>query len=434
MKILGQVAGDKPALIGEWGKTSFAELRALIDEKKRNLPANGSASDTPLLAATPAPEFIATLVAHLELRRPVALVAPDLAPHELEDRRAILATPPHPACAIIVFTSGSTGKPKAVQLSAANLEANIDAVIESLEFARAPQQHLFLSLSYSYGLFGQLFPALRLGIPTHFLSRFADARTVFTEGRGAGMWSGVPSHWEALLRVTAPGQCDGVTHVISAGAALPLDQRQRLRKHFRNATIYNNYGLTEASPRVLSFSSRHPRFFEEDTVGAAVKHLEVMEGEGGELLVRGRQVMLGYLGDSTGTAEKIRDGWLRSGDVAHVDPDGLVHIVGRTDDLFNIGGERTSPLEIDAALARLPGVKEGAVLVEKHPLYGAQLTAFLVGAPPAKKEILRQLREWLSGPKVPVDFRQVDALPRTPNGKLRRKELATLKDSAEKIR
>lgn len=431
MEILGSAANELPALIGTWGTTSYGELRSLVEHKK-SLSRNRS--DTPLLASHPTPEFIASLLAYLSEGIPVALVAPELSEGELAQRRKILQTKPHPDCALIVFTSGSTGNPKAVQLSAANLEANTEAVIDSLEFARAPEQKLFLSLSYSYGLFGQLLPALRLGIPTTILTRFADARGEFVEGRGAGMWSGVPSHWEALLRVTTPEQCEGVTHVISAGAALPLSLRERLKAHFRNATIYNNYGLTEASPRVLSFSSKHPRFFEEDTVGLPVKFLKVKEGEGGELEVKGWQVMLGYLGDEKETAEKLRDGWLRSGDVVHIDADGLVHIVGRLDDLFNIGGERASPLEIDAALLHIPGVKEGAVLVEKHPIYGSQLIAFLVGENiPPKKEILEKLRQHLSGHKVPLEYRIVEALPRTPNGKLRRKGLVEMKESAKKI-
>ncbi|MGZ3694974.1 MAG: class I adenylate-forming enzyme family protein [Bdellovibrionota bacterium] len=430
MEILGPAASHMPALIGSWGTTTYGELRELVEHAKKNL----SRHSTPLLASHPTPDFIANLLAYLSEGVPVALVAPELSEGELAIRKNILQTKPHPECALIVFTSGSTGNPKAVQLSAANMEANIEAVIESLEFGLAPQQNLFLSLSYSYGLFGQLFPALRLGIVTKVLTKFADARAEFAEGRGAGMWSGVPSHWEALLRVTTPEQCDGVTHVISAGAALPLNLRERLKAHFRNAVIFNNYGLTEASPRVLSLSSRHPRFFEEDTVGFPVKFLKVREGEGGELEVKGWQVMLGYLGDEKETAEKLRDGWLRSGDVVHIDQDGMVHIVGRSDDLFNIGGERASPLEIDAALLHVPGVKEGAVLVEKHPIYGSQLIAFLVGENiPGKKELLEVLRRHLSGHKVPLEYRLVDALPRTPNGKLKRKGLVDMKEKSKKI-
>lgn len=429
MSILGAPMADTPALIGAFGSVSFAELRSKVDAAKTGLP-----SRVCLLNAVPHPDFVAKFLAHLEAGIPAALVSPDLAPHERELREKILEKPLHPETAVIVFTSGSTGTPKAVQLSLKNLSANTEAVIESLDFGSAPRQFLFLSLSYSYGLFGQLLPALRLGIPTRFLPKFADARAVFMDGKGEGMWSGVPSHWEALLRVTSPEQCAGVTHVISAGAALPLDLRHRLRAHFKNATIFNNYGLTEASPRVLSLPSTHPRFFEEGTVGFPVKGLEVKAAEDGELLVKGLQVMLGYLGDEAATREKITGGWLHSGDVVSVEPDGMVRIMGRKDDLFNIGGERTSPLEIDAALLRIPGVKEGAVLVEKHDIYGAKLTAFLVADKKLeKKTILEVLKKNLSGHKIPLEYLAVDALPRTPNGKLKRSGLQDLKSSAERI-
>lgn len=413
---------DKAELTGPFGTLHSSELKKMMAREK---PERGA-----LLEASMDPAFLAKLLAHFESGVPAALVSPDLSPAERDARKRILEQEFHPDTALIVFTSGSTGAPKAVQLSRANLEANTEAVIESLEFARAPRQGLFLSLSYSYGLFGQLLPALHLGIPTKLIPKFADVRAAFLSGEGAGMWSGVPSHWEALLRVTTPEQCDGVTHVISAGAALPLELRKRLRAHFRNATIYNNYGLTEASPRVLCLRSTHPRFFEEGTVGYPVKHLEVKEGEGGELLVRGKQVMLGYLG---GSGDKIRDGWLHSGDVVQVEVDGMVRIVGRMDDLFNIGGERASPLEIDAALLKVPGVKDAAVLVEQHELYGARLTAFLVGSPPGKKAIVEELRKHLSGHKIPLEYLAVDSLPRTPNGKLKRSELTNSKNTARKI-
>jgi long-chain acyl-CoA synthetase len=420
----------KTELIGSFGTLRAEELRGLVETEKKQI----QVGQVPLLEAAMEPAFLAKFLAHFESGAPMALVSPDLSPSERAQRESILNHKLHPDCAVIVFTSGSTGVPKAVQLSRANLEANTEAVIESLQFAKAPRQGLFLSLSYSYGLFGQLLPALHLGISTRLFPKFADVRAAILAGEGAGMWSGVPSHWEALLRVTTPEQCDGVTHVISAGAALPLELRKRLQAHFRQATLFNNYGLTEASPRVLSLPSTHPRFYEEGTVGYAVKHLAVKEGEAGELLLKGKQVMLGYLGDPSGTAEKIQAGWLHSGDVVQVEADGMVRIMGRMDDLFNIGGERTSPLEIDAALLKVPGVKEAAVLVDNHELYGARLAAFLVGEEGLKKKpIVEELKKHLSGHKIPLEFFRVDSLPRTPNGKLRRKELVPMKASATRI-
>lgn len=205
---------------------------------------------------------------------------------------------------------------------------------------------------------------------------------------------------------------------------MPLELRAKLKAHFSQAKIFNNYGLTEASPRVLSLSSDHPRFMEEGTVGFPVKFLQVKEGPEGNLCVKGRQVMLGYVGDS----EKIRDGWLPSGDVVKIESDGMVKIMGRLDDLFNIGGERTSPLEIDAALMRVPGIQEAAVLVEQSTLYGAKLSAFIVGGEElTKKSIMDALKAHLSGHKIPLEYFRIEELPKTANGKLRRSELNKIK-------
>ena len=428
MQFLSNSSGA--ALRGRWGSLSFPELQDLVNKEMKSL----SGKKISVLEAESSPRFISLFLAHLNAGHPVVVMAEGLSEGEKALRKTMLSHPLHPQTAVIVFTSGSTGTPKAVQLSLDNLLANSEAVIESLYFKQAKSQGLFLSLSYSYGLFAQLLPALSLGVPTKIYDKFTEVREDFLDNKAEGMWSGVPSHWETLLRLTTPEHCKNITHVISAGAALPLNLRQRLRAHFPNALCFNNYGLTEASPRVLSLSSAHPRFLEEGTVGTPVKFLQVKEAEGGELWIKGRQVMLGYLGDERATQEKITDGWLHSGDIALVESDGMVCIQGRMDDLFNIGGERTSPLEIDAALLQVPGVKEGAVYVDKDALYGAKISAFLVGSEGlTKKQVLDSLRSCLSGHKIPSEFFQVHELPKTPNGKLRRAELVKLKNTGRRI-
>ena len=319
-----------------------------------------------------------------------------------------------------------------MQLSRAGIEANTRAVRSSLDFGKARLQTLFLPLSYSYGLLGQLLPALEARITTRLIEKFTDVKGLFDDGTASGMMSGVPSHWETILRLTTaqPDCCGQVTHVISAGAPLPIELRSRLRARFPNATLYNNYGQTEASPRLLSFSSRHPAF-REGPVGFPVEGVEVKLSSTGELLARGPQLMLGYLGDEAATREKLAGGWLHTGDAAAIDPSGLVSILGREDELFNVGGERTSPIEIDEALARVPGVASGAVLVEPDPLYGSKLTGFVVARdaklPPTKDAITKSLSAQLSIHKIPRELYLIDELPRGTSGKLRRAELKNFK-------
>ncbi|NMO13917.1 acyl--CoA ligase [Pyxidicoccus fallax] len=424
---------------------SFGALRDEVEARKRRL------GDLPpgiaILRAHRTREFIASFLALYEAGVPQAVFAPEWTAVEVDARRQGLgccfeldaalsvtwrseAESPqhHPDTSVVLFTSGSTGAPRAVQLSRRNIEANVAAVRASLDFDSAPAQTLFLPLSYSFGLLGQLLPALAAGLPTTLLGNLVELKALLDEGRLVGMISGVPSHHETLLRLVGDGppRTGGVTHVISAGAALSLPLRQRLLRAFPHGRVYTNYGQTELSPRVLCLRSDHPAFLSNAT-GYPVGNLAVKLTAGGELCVRGDQLMLGYLGAPEATREKVEDGWLRTGDLAELGPDGLVTLLGRNDDLLKVGGERLSPFEIEAALRELPGVEDAAVWGREDPLYGTTLTAFLQlrpGTPCPSRRALRQtLQGLLSAHKVPADYYRVEQLPRTANGKLQRARL-----------
>lgn len=424
---------------------SFEALRQEVEARKARLA--GLPPGVAILRAHRSREFIASFLALYEAGIPLAVFAPEWTSTEVEVRRRGLGccfelnealsggwrsvsgvTQHHPDTALVLFTSGSTGAPRAVQLSRRNIEANVAAVLTSLDFAAAPMQTLFLPLSYSFGLLGQLLPALAAGLPTALLGNLVELKALLEEGRLVGMISGVPSHYEALLRLLGAGPVgtQGVTHVISAGAALSLPLRQRLLQAFPASRIYTNYGQTELAPRVLCLRSDHPAFLSSAT-GFPVGTLAVKLTSEGELCVRGDQVMLGYLGAPEATREKVEDGWLRTGDIAELGPDGLVTLLGRNDDLLKVGGERLSPFEIEAALRELPGVEDAAVWGREDPLYGTTLTAFLQLRPaascPAKRELRQTLRGSLSPHKIPTEFYRVEQLPRTSNGKLQRARL-----------
>jgi long-chain acyl-CoA synthetase len=424
---------------------SFNTLRNEVEARKQRLA--GLPPGIAILRAHRSWKFIASFLALYEAGLPQAVFAPEWTATEVEVRRRTLgccfeldeelvlgwqsessAPQHHPDTALVLFTSGSTGAPRAVQLSRRNIEANVAAVLASLDFAAAPMQTLFLPLSYSFGLLGQLLPALAVGVHTELLANLVELKVRLEEARLVGMISGVPSHYEALLRLLGSGPVvgQGVTHVVSAGAALSLPLRQRLRQAFPASRIYTNYGQTELAPRVLCLRSDHPAFLSQAT-GFPVGNLAVKLTSEGELCVSGDQVMLGYLGAPEATREKLEDGWLRTGDIAELGTGGLVTLLGRNDDLLKVGGERLSPFEIEAALRELPGVEEAAVWGREDPLYGTTLTAFLQlrpGAPcPPKRELRQRLRESLSVHKLPADYYTVSQLPRTANGKLQRHRL-----------
>jgi long-chain acyl-CoA synthetase len=424
---------------------SYGELEADVSRRADQLRAIGGG--IVVLTASMTIEFVATFLALLALRRPVAVFSSAWTPDERSSRLALLGrsveldasslavrerpgepAPLHPLSRLILFTTGSTGTPKAVQLSEANIRSNTAAVIEAVSFRTAERQTLFLPLSYSYGLLGQLLPALEVGMRTDLVNGLVGLSEDAAPASLQGMLSGVPSHFEAILRMLPPGQAnDRVTHVVTAGACSPPDLRHRLRRSFPRATIFNNYGQTEASPRILCFASDHPRFFTPAT-GFPVGDLRVKLSPLGELLVSGSQIMLGYLGDDGGTRDKVRDGWLATGDLASLDGDGLVTVTGRTDELINVGGERTSALEIESALRRVAGVLNAGVLVVPDALYGAACIAYIESdtADVTEDGVLAQVRRLVSPHKIPRALHVIPALPLTQNGKVDKAALAAL--------
>jgi long-chain acyl-CoA synthetase len=424
---------------------SYGELDADVSRRADRLRAIGSG--IVVLTASMSIEFVATFLALLTRRRPVAIFSPTWTPDERSARLALLGrsveldavslaaserpgepAPLHPLTRLILFTTGSTGTPKAVQLSEENIRSNTAAVVEAVSFRTAARQVLFLPLSYSYGLLGQLLPALAVGTRTDLVEGLVGLSQEFPPTSVDGMLSGVPSHFEAIVRMLPPDEANyRVTHVVTAGAYSPPELRLRLRDAFPRATIFNNYGQTEASPRILCLTSSHPQFFTPAT-GYPVGDLRVRRSSSGELLVSGSQVMLGYLGDDDGTRDKVRDGWLATGDVATIAADGLVTVTGRTDELINVGGERTSALEIESVLRRVPGVLNAGVLVVPDALYGAACIAYIEsdGADVTEDGVLAQLRRIASPHNVPRALQIIPALPLNQNGKVDKARLAAL--------
>ena len=453
---------SRPALIfGALGEivVTFDELEEQVTQsvtKFRHFP-----SDVLLLRAEATLVFVRQFLASIRAGQPVAVLAADLNAGDFAHKQNLLG--PHfeidandeitseemasgvrhdSQAKLLLFTSGSTGTPKVVQLSQQNIEANTQAVIESLRFVTADFQYLYLKLSYSFGLLGQLLPALECGITTRFVDGPLQAAQALLDDDGSSrvMLSGVPSQWEIMIRAVG-GKCERVSHVVSAGSSFRKPLRERLQTAFPRAVVFNNYGLTEASPRVLSLPSTDSAFFT-DAVGRAVGEWELKCNSSGELLIKGPQVMLGYLHDQYSlfdTADRTNNGWLRTGDLAEIDDTGLVRILGRNDDLFKISGERTSPLEIENALKSLPFVTDAAVAQLDDEIFGARLVAILVGSDEdllAKKPAayVVELAKELPAQKIPKKFYLAQDLPKTENGKLKRRGLSDVLKSAKEIK
>ena len=152
-------------------------------------------------------------------------------------------------------------------------------------------------------------------------------------------------------------------------------------------------------------------------------------GDVGEIVVRGPMVFDGYFDDAQATAAAFVDGWFRTGDLGRFDEDGYLYLVGRIKDLINRGGEKISPVEIDAAIEAIPGVRAAATFAIPHPSLGEEVAAAVVRDDDVAIEasdIIDQVRRRMGPKRVPRQIYFVDELPRTESGKVRRSELPRL--------
>lgn len=452
MQFLAPDAPNKVAITQENRAITFDELtHEILDCSRQFLRLPKSIF---ILHATPNIEFIIQLLACLETNRPIALFPNSISEEEKQIRLSLLGNAilinekgelqevyknktikPHPQTALILFTSGSTGKVKAVQLSSINIKANCHAVIKALEFKKVQDQLLFLPLSYSFGLLGQLLPGLMFGLGTRLITHFTDIKMLMEQGTIPQMWSGVPSHWVAINTIAKryPDSAAKINAIVSAGAPLSTALRADLKQIFPNAIIYNNYGLTEASPRVLTYSSDDP-LFTENYAGYPVGDWKVKLSAENELLIRGTQIMLGYLGEKDST--KIQNGWLSTGDIAEILPNGLVAIKGRRDSLVNIGGEKVNLSEIEQKICQIDVIKEAIVIPQEDRIYGIRLVVCIekttLHSQISKQYLTEKIQTHLLPRKLPIQVHLMPSLPRNTHGKLDRNALVLDIDDLDK--
>ena len=331
------------------------------------------------------------------------------------------------------YTSGTTGRPKAAVHAHGDPPVYFDAFARRAIAIRRTDVVLSVSkLYFAYGLGNSLFFPLLAGCRAVLHAPHPKAEDVAEAVRGQGVTAlfSVPTFY---ARLVAAGEADafGTLRVaVSAGEALSVALAERARS-LLGCPILDGIGSTEVGQ---TFASNTLECARDGTVGRALPPYRVAvrdergmgdfaPGEVGALWVAGPTLLLGYLG---GAPAATPDGWLCTGDRAHLDGEGFLHLQGRFDDVEQVGGISVSPLEIEAVLARHAAVSEVAVAGVVGDDGASRLVAFVVGAPRAptgpelEAELLALARGELAPYKVPRRVSFVEALPRTPTGKLRR--------------
>ena len=332
--------------------------------------------------------------------------------------------------AVIVYTSGTTGSPKGAELT--HLQLLMNALVSGELFAVGPRDVSLavVPLFHVYGL-SVTHVAVRKGAALRLLTRFDAARVVDAIERDrVTLLFAVPTMLHALLEEDlAARDLSSLRLGCSGGASLAGAVLGAFEEAF-GLTVLEGYGLTETASTVTFNRSREERRLM--SVGKPVWGVEVrvVDVDGcslpagpehvGELVVRGHNVMKGYLNQPEATARALRDGWFHTGDLGYADEDGFLYVVDRLKDLVIRGGYNVYPREVEEVLHEHPAVRSAAVVGRPDPRLGEEVVAFLVlrEGDADVDDVLAWCGERLAPYKRPREVHAVSELPLGATGKV----------------
>jgi len=347
---------------------------------------------------------------------------------------------------ILMYTSGTTGNPKGALLP--HRKALYNALNAEIYFEIVPDDRVLVvsPLFHSLGLQILSLPALHCGAALVVQAHFDPERLLEAVARERITYLGaVPTVYQRLLDTleSAPeGTWDlgSLRFLFTAGAAAPAELVRAYRR--RGLCLVQGYGQTESS--TLTCLSAEDSLRKAGSVGLPVRHAElrivasdgldgpvagwrdVAAGEPGEIVVRGPIVMLGYWERPEANRDTLRDGWLRTGDLATRDDEGFITLVGRSREMFISGGENVYPAEVEARYGDHPGVREIAVVGVPDPRWGETGRAHVVvegDDPPDEAALVAWGRERLARFKIPSQWVFERELPKTASGKVQKHRL-----------
>ena len=339
---------------------------------------------------------------------------------------------------VLLYTSGTTGQPKGAELTHHNMSTNAATSAETLvELTEEDVVMGCLPLFHVFGLTCGLNASILKGSCLTLIPRFDAEKALEIVARDhVTVFEGVPTMYAGLLNCESADQADmsSLRTCISGGSAMPVEVMKNFEMKF-DCIVLEGYGLSETSP-VASFNQpgqeRKPGSIGTEVRGVEMKVVgdnddEVPQGDVGEIVIRGENVMKGYWGREEDTAEAIKDGWFHSGDLAKIDEDGYFFIVDRKKDLIIRGGYNVYPREVEEALYEHESVAEVAVIGIPDDSLGEEVGAAVAlkpGEKVSREDLQAFAKERLAAYKYPRAVWIVDELPKGPTGKILRREVS----------
>ncbi|MEY8039828.1 FadD3 family acyl-CoA ligase [Saccharopolyspora cebuensis] len=358
-------------------------------------------------------------------------------PGSAVDARIAALSPEH--VSDVLFTSGTTGRSKGAMSAHRQALAVADAWAERTGLTEADRYLVINPFFHSFGYKAGILAALLRGatvVPQRTFDAGAALRLIAAER--ITVLPGAPTIYQVLLDHPDRHRHDlsSLRIAVTGAATVPVALVRRMRRELAFEHVLTAYGLTEAVVATMCHRGDEPdavaRTSGRPAAGFEVRVVDpdgrpLGPGEPGEVLLRGPNVMLGYLDDPAATAAAIDDrGWLRTGDAGVLDEAGYLSITDRIKDMYICGGFNVYPAEVEQVLARLPGIADAAVVGAPDARLGEVGKAYLVrrgGAEPSATEVIAHCREHLANFKVPRQVEFVEALPRNAAGKVLKQRL-----------
>jgi long-chain acyl-CoA synthetase len=343
--------------------------------------------------------------------------------------------------AIIIYTSGTTGKPKGCLLTHGNVIANARQISQWLNFTENDRLLTVMPLFHMNAVSVTTMSALYAGGSTVVSPRFSGSRfwNIISDYQITSFGS-VATMLSILLHSYPEGvpeglKTDQLRFAMCGSAPVPAEVMRKFEETF-NCPVIEGYGLSESTCR-STFNPPDERRRPGSCgipIGNEMKVVddddqEVPDGELGEIVLRGENILKGYFKNPEATERAFHGGWFHTGDVGYRDQDGFFYIVDRKTDMIIRGGENIYPREIDEVLYQHPAVAAAATIGVPDPLYGEEVAAFIVlkdGERVSEKELIDHCQAELADYKCPKTIRLVKDIPKGPTGKLLKRELAKI--------
>jgi len=343
--------------------------------------------------------------------------------------------------AIIIYTSGTTGKPKGCLLTHGNVIANARQISNWLGFTEDDRLLTVMPLFHMNAVSVTTMSALYAGGSTVISPKFSASQfwKIISDYQVTSFGS-VATMLSILLTTYPDGvpeglKTDQLRFAMCGSAPVPAEVMKKFEETF-NCPVVEGYGLSESTCR-STFNPPDERRRPGSCglpIGNEMKVLddddnEVPDGELGEIVLRGENILKGYFKSPEATRTAFRNGWFHTGDVGYRDKDGFFYIVDRKSDMIIRGGENIYPREIDEVLYQHPAVAAAATIGVPDELYGEEVAAFIVlkdGLKVSEEELISYCTERVADYKCPKSIRIVAEIPKGPTGKLLKRELARI--------